>query len=137
MALNLDPDNVEAQRAIKNMKQCAIMKERASDVFKKEEYKEADQLFDQCLQIDPLNLNYCSIIYLNKSIALGKLKQHEASMSCLNQSLKMNPRYAKALVKRGEVHQELGDHEEAVRDFAKAAEIDQSGFGVQGKLKAA
>ena len=133
----MDPDNVEAQKAIKSMKACANMKEQASEAFKKEEYKEAVEMFEKCLVIDPLNLNYCSIIYLNKSIALGKLKQHEESMSALNQSLKMNPRYAKALVKRGEVHQELGDHEEAVRDFAKAAEIDSTGNGVTQKLKAA
>lgn len=49
----------------------------------------------------------------------------------------MNPEYAKALVKRGEIHQLLGDHEEAVRDFGNAAQIDQSGFGVQEKLKKA
>lgn len=94
-------------------------------------------MFDKCLLIDPLNLNYCSIIYLNKSIALGKLKQHEESMSALNKSLKMNPKYAKALVKRAEVHTELGDHEDALRDLAKAAEIDSTGNGVQGKLKLA
>ena len=61
-------------------------------------------MFDQCLEIDPLNLSYNAVIYLNKSIALSKLKQNEDSMKCLNESLRMNPTYAKALVKRGEVH---------------------------------
>jgi len=32
----------------------------------------------------------------------------------------MNPMYAKALVKRGEVHQSLEDWEEAVNDFGAA-----------------
>ena len=49
----------------------------------------------------------------------------------------MNPTYAKALVKRGEVHSLLEDHEEGVRDFADAAELDKNGFGVQAKLAAA
>jgi len=49
----------------------------------------------------------------------------------------MNPEYAKAYVKRGEVHQALGDYEDAVRDFGDAAQIDENGFGVQAKLKQA
>jgi tetratricopeptide (TPR) repeat protein len=58
----------------------------------------------------------------------------------------MNPDYAKALVKRGEINQELGDYDEAVRDFSRAAQIDPSkylfylsfvigGYGAQQKLK--
>ena len=47
----------------------------------------------------------------------------------------MNPMYAKALVKRGEVQQALGDWEEAVNDFGAAAQIDSTGFNVQQKLK--
>lgn len=49
----------------------------------------------------------------------------------------MNPQYTKALVKRGEIHTALGDHEEAVRDFHEASTQDKDGFGVQQKLKAA
>lgn len=36
----------------------------------------------------------------------------------------MNPEYAKALVKRGEIHTILEEHEDAVRDFARASHID-------------
>lgn len=49
----------------------------------------------------------------------------------------MNPNYAKALVKRGEVNQILKDYEEAVTDFNKASQLDSTGFGVQQKLKEA
>lgn len=89
------------------------------------------------MAVDGLNLNYNSIIYLNKSITLDKLKQHEDALSCLNKSIQMNPQYAKALVKRGEVKTALGDHDEAVLDFVAASEIDSSGHGVGQKLKAA
>jgi len=49
----------------------------------------------------------------------------------------MNPEYTKALVKRGEINQELGDLDEAVRDFSKAAQLDPQGFGAEAKMKAA
>ena len=46
----------------------------------------------------------------------------------------MNPTYAKALVKRGEIRTSLGDHDEAVRDFADAKALSDE-FGVEAKLK--
>lgn len=42
-------------------------------------------------------------------------------MKVLNICIKMNPDYAKALVKRGEIKQALGDHEEAATDYGRAA----------------
>jgi len=101
----MDPDNSEAQKAIKNFKAQNAHKQKASDAFKKEEYKESIQLFDECLNIDPLNLHFNSIINLNKSIALHKLKENNDAMRALNLSIKMNPEYTKALVKRGEIAQ--------------------------------
>ena len=55
----------------------------------------------------------------------------------MNKALKFNPRYAKALVKRGEIHKDLKEYDEAIRDFAEAASIDSSGFNVEQKLKEA
>jgi len=49
----------------------------------------------------------------------------------------MNPDYNKALVKRGEINQAMGNFDDAVHDFSKAAQIDANGFGATLKLKAA
>jgi len=64
-----------------------------------------------------------------------KLGRNEDALKTLNVCLKMVPDYAKALVKRGEVHQNLEDWEEAVYDFGAASSIDPAGFGVSQKLK--
>lgn len=96
---------------------------------------EAIKLFDECVELDPLNLNYNATLLLNKSIALGKQKKDDLALKALNQCLKQQPKYAKALVKRGEVRVSLEMYEEAVRDFAEAAKIDPTGFGVESKLK--
>ena len=47
----------------------------------------------------------------------------------------MNKKYAKALVKRGEVYMAMGEYQDAVRDFSEASEYDSNGFGVQQKIK--
>ncbi len=44
----------------------------------------------------------------------------------LNKAIQLNPKYAKALVKRGDVNQALGNHEEALRDYQAAHQIEPS-----------
>jgi len=91
-------------KAIKMTKTLASAKEEASALFKEEKFDEAIAKFDECLKLDPLNLSYNATILLNKSIAQTKQGKKEQALSTLNKCLKMNPDYAKALVKRGEVH---------------------------------
>jgi len=130
-ALQRDPDCIDAMKAIKAVKVATQNKEEASALFKAEKLDEAIAKFDECIALDPLNLNYNATILLNKSIAQTKQGKKELALKSLNACLRMNPQYAKALVKRGEVHQGLDDWEEAVNDFGAAAQIDPSGFGVQ------
>ena len=93
------------------------------------------QAFNACLEIDPLNLSYNSTVCLNKAICQVKLNKNEEALATLNLCLKMQPDYAKALVKRGEVHQNLEEWEEAVEDYGAANQIDPAGFQVGQKLK--
>ena len=70
--------------------------------------------------MDPLNLNYNATLLLNKSIAQSRLKQNDEALVSLNLCIRMNPNYAKALVKRGEVYAAAEEWDEAVSDFAAA-----------------
>jgi len=106
-------------------------------LFKENKLDEAIAKFDECLALDPLNLTFNATILLNKSIALSRQSKNEEALKALNQCIAMNPDYAKALVKRGEILQGMGDYDEACRDFGRAAGIDQNGFGVQAKLQQA
>jgi len=56
-------------------------------------------------------------------------------MRALNKAIKYNPKYAKALVKRGEIYMALEEYTDAIRDFNEASQHDATGFGVQAKLK--
>ena len=102
-ALQNDPDLKDAQKAIKLIKVAATKKEEAGQLFKESKLDEAIEKFDECVQIDPLNLTYNATILLNKSIALSRQNKNEEALSALNKCLAMNPDYAKALVKRGEI----------------------------------
>lgn len=70
--LQQDPDNADAQKALKVMKLAISKKDAASEAFKNGQLEEAIKLFDECVAIDPLNLNYNATLLFNKSIALNK-----------------------------------------------------------------
>lgn len=55
----------------------------------------------------------------------------------LNKAVTLNPKYAKAFVKRGDVNQALGNHEEALRDYQTAHQIEPREFDVENKIKSA
>jgi tetratricopeptide (TPR) repeat protein len=66
--------------------------------------QDAIEAFTTCLELDPLNSSYNSIIYLNRSLAYSKLKKNDDALSDLNKAIEANEEYAKAFVKRGEVN---------------------------------
>jgi len=129
-ALSRDPDCTDAMKAIKMGKTTSAAKDEAGALFKAEKFDEAIVKFDECLQLDPLNLSYNATILLNKAIVLSKQNKKDEALRALNKCLKMNPTYAKALVKRGEIHESMKEYEDAVNDFGAAQQIDPTGFNV-------
>lgn len=129
-ALNFDPDLKECQIIMKRTIKAAKMKEEAAAVFKEQKFEEAITKFEECLELDPMNGNYNSTLLLNIAIARVKQGNNSEALAALNKAIKYNPKYAKALVKRGEVRMAMEEYNEAIRDFSDASEIDSSGFNV-------
>ena len=134
-AMQFDPDLKECQVYIRNCKKSAEAKEAAAEIFKAGKFQEAIVAFEQCLAMDTLNMAYNSTLLLNIAIANCKLNKNDDAIIALNKAIKYNPRYAKALVKRGEINIVLENYNEAIRDFSEASEHDSTGFNVQAKLK--
>ena len=96
------------------------MKDKATELFKKGEVQAAIDKYMECIDLDELNLNYNATIYFNMSLGFSKLKKNDEALKCLNRAVALNPKYAKAFFKRGEINQSLENHEEALRDFQTA-----------------
>ena len=86
-------------------------------MFKKGEVQAAIDKFHECLELDELNTNYNATVYFNMALGLTKLKKNEDALKCLNKAVILNPKYAKAFFKRGEINSLLENHEEALSDF--------------------
>lgn len=134
-ALQMDPDLREAQLIIKLLKKSAQKKEEAAEVFKSGNYSKALEMHRECLNLDLLNGNYNAVILLNISICQDKLGDKREALYSLNKAVKYNPRYAKALIKRGDMHLALEEFNEAIRDYSEASEHDSTAYNVTAKLK--
>jgi tetratricopeptide (TPR) repeat protein len=65
--------------------------------------------FTECLALDEYNLMYNATCHLNNALGFIKLKKYEDALGHLNKAIALNPNYAKALFKRGDVNQKLGN----------------------------
>ena len=135
VALELDPDNEMIKKAIKNINQSSSLKEKASESFKKGDIQAAIDQFEDCLDLDELNISYNSTIYLNIALGFSKQNKNEEALKMLNKAVQLNPKYAKALVKRGDINQVLGNSEEALRDYQQAHQLEPKEFNVEDKIK--
>jgi DnaJ family protein C protein 7 len=69
------------------------------------------------------------------ALCFSKLKKNEDALRCLNKAVQFNPKYAKAFYKRGEINQALENHEEALRDFQTASNLDPKEFNAEARIK--
>ena len=133
--MSFDPDLKECMLLIKLSKKAATMKEEAAEIFKEGKFDEAIERFEECLKLDDMNAAYNSTLLLNIAICHAKLDKKEEAIRALTRAVSYNPKYAKAFVKRGEMYCDIGEFNEAIRDFSTASEFDSNGFGVQAKMK--
>jgi tetratricopeptide (TPR) repeat protein len=71
-ALELDPENEMIKKAIRNIKLSNELKEKATESFKKGDIQAAIAQFQDCLELDELNVTYNSQIYFNIAQGLSK-----------------------------------------------------------------
>jgi DnaJ family protein C protein 7 len=110
------------------------VKNKANEIFKQKKYEEAIEEYTKALEFDPSNKKFNSIILANRALCYQKLKKNTEALRDSNQSVKLNPYYARGYVKRGNVYMELNMYDDAKADFQKAKELDPSVTGVDGYL---
>jgi DnaJ family protein C protein 7 len=110
------------------------IKNKANEIFKQKKYEEAIEEYTKVLEFDPQNKKFNSIILANRALCYQKLNKNTEALRDSNQSVKLNPNYARGYIKRGNVYMELKMYDDAKADFQKAKEIDPSVSGVEGYL---
>ncbi|KAL0102585.1 hypothetical protein PUN28_018113 [Cardiocondyla obscurior] len=124
--LRLAPDHAKALEIYKRAKCLKKKKEEGNAAFKREQFQEAYDLYNEALTIDPHNIMTNAKLHFNKATAAAKLGKLTESVAECTEALKLNDNYLKALLKRANIYMELEEFEEAVRDLEKACKMDKT-----------
>jgi len=119
---------------LKKVNEKEPIKKKANELFKEKKYEEAIEEYTKVLEFDPTNKKFNSLILANRALCYQKLNKFKEALHDSNQSIKLNPYYARGYVKRGNVYMELKMYDDAKADFQKAKELDPSVSGVEGYL---
>ena len=126
--------NENTEQLLKKVNEIESVKNKANEIFKQKKYEEAIEEYTKVLEFDPSNKKFNSLILANRALCYQKLNKNTEALRDSNQSIKLNPYYARGYVKRGNVYMELKMYDDAKVDFQKAKELDPNVSGVEGFL---
>ena len=127
-------NNDKISDLVKKVSEIESVKNKANELFKQKKYEEAIEEYTKVLEFDPQNKKFNSLILANRALCYQKLNKNTEALRDSNQSIKLNPYYARGYVKRGNVYMELKMFDDAKADFQKAKDLDPSVSGVEGFL---
>ena len=126
--------NEKTEELLKKVDEIESVKKKANEKFKEKKYEEAIEEYTKVLEFDPQNKKFNSLVLANRALCYQKLNKCTEALRDSNQSVKLNPYYARGYVKRGNVYMELKMYDDAKADFQKAKELDPSVTGIEGYL---
>ncbi|XP_026737789.1 dnaJ homolog subfamily C member 7 [Trichoplusia ni] len=124
--LRLAPDHKKAIETYKKAKLLKQKKEEGNEAFKMGRWQQALSLYNEALTIDKNNKIVNAKLYFNKATVCAKLNQIKEAAEACTAALELDENYMKALLRRAKCYTELGDYEEAVKDYEKLYKIDKS-----------
>lgn len=124
--LRLAPDHNKAMNIYKKAKELKKTKESGNDAYKNCRFQEAYTLYTQALSIDALNKKANAKLYFNRATVQHRLAKTRDAVHDCTAALKLDETYLKALLRRASCYTDLGDYEEAVRDYEKVCKLNKS-----------
>ncbi|XP_070528059.1 mitochondrial import receptor subunit TOM70 isoform X2 [Cardiocondyla obscurior] len=104
--------------------------------FKMGKYDEAIVQYNKAIEVCPIeNVEDLATFYQNRAAAYEQLKKYSAVKEDCTKALELNPRYAKALLRRARALEQIGDLEGALEDVTTACIYE--GFTNQTSLSMA
>lgn len=123
-ALRIDPDHKKSFQSFKIMKKVEEFKDQGNAAFKNGNYEEAIDLYTKAIDQDTDNKNLAAILLANRALAYTKIDKDQEAMRDLKKAIEFNDKYAKAYLRKAELHMKRKEPEEALRDFEQVKNID-------------
>lgn len=123
-ALRLDPDYEPAKVIIRRLREIEKLKEEANKLFSHGDIDGAIEAYSKLLMQDPSNKDFNSTVLANRSAAFMKKSDYTSALTDINESIKLNPDYIKAYMRRGHIYTHLGQYKEAFEDYENVRQRD-------------
>ncbi|XP_041980828.1 small glutamine-rich tetratricopeptide repeat-containing protein beta-like [Aricia agestis] len=107
------------------------LKIKGNECVKEEKYIEAVLHYTHAIKMDPTNY----VLYSNRSFAFLKLDQHFLSLQDANETIKLQPQWAKGYFRRAEVETASGLYDEAFISYTKALQLDPHNHKIIESIK--
>ncbi|XP_014775242.2 protein unc-45 homolog B isoform X1 [Octopus bimaculoides] len=116
---------------ITEISEATVLKEKGNTLFKNGLYEEAVNAYTEALNIRDVPTEEKIACLKNRSACYLKTKQYLFAVSDATEALKENPHDTKALYRRCQGYQELGQIEDAYKDATQLIKIDPKNQAVQ------
>ncbi|XP_023951771.1 uncharacterized protein LOC112055796 [Bicyclus anynana] len=104
---------------------------KGNDCVKDGKFIEAVLHYTQALKMDPNNY----VLYSNRSFAFLKLDQHYLSLQDANETVRLQPQWAKGYFRRAEVEAASGLYDEAIISYTRALQLEPHNVKLMESIK--
>ncbi|KAJ0175156.1 hypothetical protein K1T71_009297 [Dendrolimus kikuchii] len=111
---------MDEQKNSSKMPTVEELKNKGNECVKEGKFIEAVLHYTQGVKMDPNNY----VLYSNRSYAFLKLDQHYLSLQDANETVRLQPQWAKGYFRRAEVEAASGLYDEAIISYTKALQLE-------------
>jgi DnaJ family protein C protein 7 len=133
----IDPTFKAGQDFIKSIKRFEQAKDEANQLFSAKRTSEAIAAYSECLKFDEFNKYYNSIILSNRSACYITNKEYIKALTDINKAIDLNPDFAKAHARRGNIRYHLEEYSEAMKDYNRAKELNPAYPDIENLISSA
>eukprot|EP00794_Sanderia_malayensis_P003140 gene3140-3608_t len=117
-------------------RQALLSKEEGNTHFKQGNYDQAIECYSKAIKLCPsVNINDLAVFYKNRAACHFKLQNYKKSSEDATKSLEFVKNDAKALFRRAQAYEQLGQMEEAFKDIKMAYNIEPKNSAVQDVMR--
>jgi len=94
-------------------------KAAAEEEQKAQNFYKAIEAYAECLNFDPLNVEYNQTVLYNRACILIRTGQNDKAMADLDRAIKCNPEFVQAYFKKGDMKLDQKLYDEAIGEYSK------------------
>lgn len=122
------------------------IKKQGNIAFVKKDYETSIALYTEAIQYNPYSemyrffefyLFFNNRLFANRALAYRLIKKYDEALSDIEESIKLNPKWAKSHYRKGEIYMDKKDYVNAAQSLFDATQFEPDNADILKKLKEA